>query len=588
MLFSTAIISKVQKGGLCLREAAYRTLVIGSGCAGLNAADTLAARGEKSLLLVTEGMNCGTSRNTGSDKQTYYKLSLGGDEADSVGELARSLAYPDVNGDNALCEAASSAACFFKLCALGVPFPVNEFGEYVGYQTDHDTRRRATSAGPLTSRYMTEALEASVRARRIEILDRALAARIVTDKTGVAALDVYLKEEKEWMRIRCANLVLCTGGPAHIYQDRVYPESQHGMSGLALEAGAEGANLDCWQYGLASVKFRWNLSGSYQQVIPRYISVDDKGTEREFLADALGETQAIAFTFLKGYQWPYDAYKVPGSSQVDILVKAENDLGRHVYLDYRHNPRGWSWDNLSAEAAAYLKSSGATQETPFERLCTMNEPAVRLYLDHGIDLEKEPLEIRVCAQHHNGGIAVDSHWQTCVPGLYVCGEAAGTFGRKRPGGSALNSTQVGSMRAAEHIMTNQRTISSASLPFLPFSLPSGNPEAFRKEMTRIAAFQRENTGMRKLKALVESALSCTSFKTDDIPQALLLKDLLLTQRAVLSAMLFAAEEQSNACGVLMTSAAESTRVPARPIPERDLWFENVWKKSREKQQGIKS
>ena len=105
-------------------------------------------------------------------------------------------------------------------------------------------------------------------------------------------------------------------------------------------------------------------------------------------------------------------------------------------------------------------------------------------------------------------------------------------------------------------------------------------------MTRIAAFQRESTGMRKLKALVESALSSPSFKTDDIPQALLLKDLLLTQRAVLSAMLFAAEEQSNACGVLMTSAAGSTRVPARPIPERDLWFENVWKKNRERQQGV--
>ena len=142
-----------------MREVTFRTVVVGSGCAGLNAADTLASLGEKSLLLVTEDMNAGTSRNTGSDKQTYYKLSLAGDEGDSVGEMARELARPDVNGDTALCEAASSAPCFFKLCALGVPFPFNEFGEYAGYRTDHDVRRRATSAGPLTSRYMTEALE---------------------------------------------------------------------------------------------------------------------------------------------------------------------------------------------------------------------------------------------------------------------------------------------------------------------------------------------------------------------------------------------------------------------------------------------
>ena len=82
-----------------MRELTYRTVVVGSGCAGLNAADTLASLGEKSLLLVTEDMNAGTSRNTGSDKQTYYKLSLSGDEGDSVGALARDLHYPDVNGE---------------------------------------------------------------------------------------------------------------------------------------------------------------------------------------------------------------------------------------------------------------------------------------------------------------------------------------------------------------------------------------------------------------------------------------------------------------------------------------------------------
>ena len=68
--------------------------------------------------------------------------------------------------------------------------------------------------------------------------------------------------------------------------------------------------------------------------------------------------QALAFTFLKGYQWPFDSSKVPGSSQVDILVKRENDLGRRMYLDYLHNPRGWSLEALSPEARAYPEKSG--------------------------------------------------------------------------------------------------------------------------------------------------------------------------------------------------------------------------------------
>ena len=141
-----------------MRTRTVRHVVVGSGCAGWNAADWLLMLGERDTVLVTEDRLSGTSRNTGSDKQTYYKLSLAGDDGDSPGALARTLAGPDVHGDTALCEAAGSASCFFRLAGLGVPFPMNEYGEYVGYQTDHDTRKRATSAGPLTSRFMTEAL----------------------------------------------------------------------------------------------------------------------------------------------------------------------------------------------------------------------------------------------------------------------------------------------------------------------------------------------------------------------------------------------------------------------------------------------
>ena len=567
-----------------MREITARTVVVGSGCAGLNAADTLAALGEESLLLVTEDMNAGTSRNTGSDKQTYYKLSLSGDEGDSVGALAHDLCYPDVNGDTALCEAAASAQCFFKLCALGVPFPTNQYGEYVGYQTDHDVRRRATSVGPLTSKMMTEALERSVRARGVPLLDHAYAVKILTGPDSVEALDVYLPEKREMLRIRCANIILCTGGPAHIYQDRVYPESHHGMSGLAFAAGAKGANLDCWQYGLASLKFRWNLSGSYQQSLPRYISVVEHGVEREFLADAMGEDAAIANTFLKGYQWPFDPSRMAGSSQVDMLVKQEVDAGRRVYLDYLQNPRGYAPERLNQETYNYLLNCGALLGTPIKRLRAINQPAIQLYLDHGINLTQEWLEIRVCAQHHNGGIAVDAHWQTCVPGLYVCGEAAGTFGRKRPGGTALNATQVGSLRAAQHVIRNGRQISDDLFLNVPIFLPVGDAEKFQREMTRVAAFSRNPAGMKKLKREVEEALSNTRpaepGDADFLPR-LLLQDILLTQREVLSAMLYAEKEEKDVSGVLMTSGGKSQRVPARPMPERDVWFERVWKEFRE-------
>ena len=150
-------------GGQKALVIALDTLIIGSGCAGFNAADTLYDMGRTDIAILTEGVNMGTSRNTGSDKQTYYKLSLCSDGADSIYELAENLFQGgSVNGDTALAEAAGSVRSFMKLVNLGVPFPTNEYGEYVGYKPDHDPRQRATSCGPLTSKIMTEKLEASV------------------------------------------------------------------------------------------------------------------------------------------------------------------------------------------------------------------------------------------------------------------------------------------------------------------------------------------------------------------------------------------------------------------------------------------
>ena len=128
------------------------TLVIGSGAAGLNAAVQLDARGIKDLLIITEGLGMGTSINTGSDKQTYYKLGLYGTEPDSPVELAKSFfGGGSMHGDLALVEASLSARAFLNLVNLGVKFPQDSFGQFVGYKTDHDPRQRATSFGPYTS-----------------------------------------------------------------------------------------------------------------------------------------------------------------------------------------------------------------------------------------------------------------------------------------------------------------------------------------------------------------------------------------------------------------------------------------------------
>jgi succinate dehydrogenase/fumarate reductase flavoprotein subunit len=81
----------------------------------------------------------------------------------------------------------------------------------------------------------------------------------------------------------------------------------------------------------------------------------------------------------------------------------------------------------------------------------MNPPAIEIYAEHRIDLRKEALEIALCAQHNNGGFAVNRWWESNLRHTFVIGEMAGTHGVKRPGGSALNAGQVGAIRSAEYI-----------------------------------------------------------------------------------------------------------------------------------------
>ena len=478
-----------------LTEQTITHIIIGSGAAGFQAALRLYQNGERDLAIITENIKSGTSRNTGSDKQTYYKLTLSGNDADSVRNMAEDLfAGQCVDGDQALCEAALSARCFFALTELGVPFPCTEHGEFMGYKTDHDRGRRATSAGPYTSKLMTEALERSVKEKQILILDQMQAIQILTymnQVKGILCLDKNIHSEPAYKIIWCKNVILATGGPAGMYHDSVYPVSQTGSTGMAFEAGASGKNLTEWQFGMASLNPRWNVSGTYMQVLPSFISTDQDGNdEKEFLLDYYNELpDLLSMVFLKGYQWPFDVNKIfGGSSVIDLLVYQETVLKkRRVFLDYRVNPgnlekdRDLPYASMIPEAKEYLSQAGACFGTPIERLKHMNEPAILFYQDHHVDLFKERLEIAVCAQHNNGGLSTNHLWETNLSGLYAIGEVCASHGVTRPGGTALNAGQVGAVRAAEGIFLKKRTHMKEASP---------STESGIKERLRIQALDR--------------------------------------------------------------------------------------------------
>lgn len=627
------------------------TLIIGSGAAALNAAVSLDSFGIKDIIIATELFGGGTSNNAGSDKQTYYKLSVSGKVPDSVVNMAKDLFDGKcMHGDIALCEAQGSVRSFMRLVDLGVGFPSDVYGSYPGYKTDHDPGSRATSAGPYTSRLMFEKLAGEVKRRKIKVLDHHHCVALLTDKSGIKvmgalAINTSVKDyRKAFVLFNSTNVILGTGGPAGIYENSVYPLSQSGSTGMAFMAGAPGQNLTESQFGIASTKFRWNLSGSYQQAIPGYISKERDGTnERAFLNDYFPDINTLTKAiFLKGYQWPFDPRKLRdfGSSCIDILVDREiNELNRDVFLDFTKNPSDRNGATFSPEDAdplvkEYLSACGALKSTPLERLREINSPAINLYHDHGIDLSAEHLQIAVCAQHNNGGLKADIWWESDLKHLFPVGEVNGSHGVYRPGGSALNSGQVGSLRAAQYISMHYKELPASDKVFLNEIRPrlnklkatadkwmnSGQKQnlnkysmEIRNRMSSAGGILRNpekvNEAASRAKVMIKNFRdSASSSSVKELSHCFRLLDHCLTHYVYLSAIKYYIENGGRSRGSYLITdnrpadfmnpelcafdrdiekniiearyndgEIQFKMEPVRDIPEQDLWFEKVWK-----------
>ncbi len=546
----------------------YKALVIGSGAAAYSCADWLYREGVKDIAIVTEARLSGTSRNTGSDKQTYYKISMDGFTPDSPYKMACDMfSGGSCDGEKMYLEAVNSQKCFLRLCKYGVKFPTDSYGGYPGYKTDHDNTVRATSVGPLTSKKITEKLEKVVLEKnKTPLFDNKLVIEILIRDGrayGIKVLDTVTNKTEN---IFAENIICATGAPACIYEDSVYPESQHGMTGVLLEAGVRMCNFTQWQYGMASVNFRWNVSGSFMQVIPRFVSKDENGNEYEFLADYFEDIhEAYSFVFLKGYQWPFSYSRAKESSLIDFAVHSETSKGRKVYLDYRKNPADFCFEKLSAETKDYINGAECMADTPFERLQKLNSKAINVYLRQGINLETDMLHIAVCAQHNNGGVYTDNNFETDISGLYVIGEAAGTFGLSRPGGSALNDTQVSGLVCAKHIanktdrISNESVYDSFSNNETTFTFDESiSYDHFKNRMSKVASFKRDYEGCFTLLGEINDTLASYRQKHKSLSDYYRDKDMLLSMKALLEAIVSELPETGSRGGAVFIKDGKVT------------------------------
>jgi len=474
--------SKRTIGEVELTIHTLRTIIVGAGVAGLNAAEHLHELGHDDFVVVTDKTG-GASGERASARATYYRMGMLWEQPDSPAAMAAALCSGGMtHGDVAYAEAVNSIPEFLHLVRNGVPFPRDEYGIYAG-AGEHC---RLATAGPLTSALMAEKSLQRVRQNRTQILNRHGVIALLVSGEGeerrvIGALAVDLRKASKpaeaLVVFNCRNVILATGGAGALFAHTIHPSCSPSSIGLGIKSGAAAGNLTETRFGLAFAKSRRPLSGNCQRVIPSYYSVGKGGRDhRGFLADYFHATKQIASAiFFKGEAWPFSAARLQGlgPSIIDIAVYNEIAAGRRVYVNFSQNIKGegigqFNISQLDPAAREFLETNNATQFTPYDRLRHIDHSEIDAFLDYGVDL-REPQEVALCAEDTFGGLTVDASWQTSVRHLFAVGDVACTHGNP-PDGAELNAGQVGGLRAAEHIA---RHYTDAPMPLDNFVVAAG-------------------------------------------------------------------------------------------------------------------
>jgi succinate dehydrogenase / fumarate reductase flavoprotein subunit len=203
------------------------------------------------------------------------------------------------------------------------------------------------------------------------------------------------------------------------------------------------------QIGPASIKTRFNCSGSLMRAVPRFLN--EKGEEflKNDLPGGMSPAEIGNLVFEKGASWPVSLDK--RTHFIDVAMFKEIARGRRVFLDYRANPEGFRFQDLDPkwqqryekEIKEPIPPEGRAR-SPLDRLAEINPESIDWLKDHGIDLKSgEQIEIAPCIQHFQGGVKIRAKGNTSLKGLYAVGECAGgQHGANRPGGNALLDGQV--------------------------------------------------------------------------------------------------------------------------------------------------
>lgn len=389
-------------------------LVIGSGIAGLLSALKLARLGRVTLATKKAAAMSNTNFAQGGIAAVMSEL-------DSFGSHVKDTLIAGAGlCDEAVVRLTVSEAPerVRELQEMGVRFSERGSAVDLGLEAGH-SHRRILHAGDITGREIERALVESVRSDpRVTVVENALAVDLLLDKSG-ACRGAYIMDRKTG-RIdpyEAGATVLATGGAGKVYLYTTNPDiaTGDGMA-MAWRAGATMANMEFVQFHPTCL---------YHPQAKSFL-----------LSEALrGEGGRLLLKNGDRFMSRYDRRKELAPR--DIVARAiDAELKRTgdecVYLDMTHHKRAFlkaRFPNIYAKVAEF-----------------------------GIDMADTPIPVVPAAHFFCGGVHVDEHGRTSVPGLYAVGETAhtGLHGANRLASNSLLEGCVFAHRLYEHLASAPR------------------------------------------------------------------------------------------------------------------------------------
>lgn len=310
-----------------------------------------------------------------------------------------------------LCEKSVDTVPFLE--SIGFTFDKTD-GEFNVRWPVGSSHPRVVGQGNTTGAIIVNHLREHLKKRELMTLENAVRAIRLLVKDGVVcgALCVHMKTG-ELICYDAKTVILATGGFSRIYE----------FSSNSSDIGGDGIAM-AYELGIPLINMEFIQFEPAGAVWPKEIAGDGMITTLNNEGAVMLNSEGERFMFR------YDERGERVNKDI---------LGRSIYQEVaagRGTPHGGVWYDSTAVGAERLHSA---YEYYFQR-----------YARCGIDITKEAVEVYPTAHTSLGGLVIGKECDTCVTGLYACGEIiGGLHGASRIGGSAGLETQVFGRLAGE-------------------------------------------------------------------------------------------------------------------------------------------